>query len=108
MTNAARKFLKNDTNRVLMQGDIANAYGSINRLSLLKAVRKHIPCLVPLCASQFVRDGTVAVIQERGENGRKCELALQCSEGCLAGSTLSSATFCLTFWSKMRQTERDL
>ena len=66
MINAVRKFLKNDTNRILMQGDIANAYGSINRLSVLKAVRKHIPCLAPLCESQFVRDGTVAVIPERG------------------------------------------
>ena len=53
---------KNDRNRILMQVDIANAYGSINRLSVLKAVRKHIPCMAPLCASQFVRDGTVAVI----------------------------------------------
>ena len=50
MINAARKLLKNDTNRVLMQGDISNAYGSINRLAVLKAVRKHIPCLAPLCA----------------------------------------------------------
>ena len=55
-----------------MQGDIANAYGSINRMSVLKAVRKHTPCLVPLCASQLVRDGTVAMIQERVENGKKC------------------------------------
>ena len=74
MINAVRKFMKNDTNRVLMPGDIANAYGSIDRLAVLKAVRKLIPCLAPLCASQFVRDGTVAVIQERGENGKKCEL----------------------------------
>ena len=45
MINAVRKFMKNDTNRILMQvTDIANTYGSINRLSVLKAV-KHIPCL---------------------------------------------------------------
>ena len=74
MINAVRKFLKNDTMRILMQGDIADAYGSTNRLSVLKAVRKHIPCLAPLCASQFVRNGTHAVIQERGEKGNKCEL----------------------------------
>ena len=84
-----------------MQGDIANAYGSINRLSVLKAVRKHIPCLAQLCASQFVRDGTVAVLQERGENGRKCELHYGVVKGVWQGSTLSSAAFCLTFWSKM-------
>ena len=71
MINAVTKFMKNDTNRVLMQGDIANAYGSISRLAVLKAVKKHIPCLVPLCASQFVRDGTVPVIQEREWNGKK-------------------------------------
>ena len=86
-----------------MQGDIANAYGSINKFSVLKAVRKHIPCLVPLCASQFVRDGTVAVIQERGENGKKCELHYSVAKGVSRGSTLSSATFCLTFWSKMSE-----
>ena len=57
MINAVSKFLNNDTNRILMQGDTANACGSINRLSVLEAVRKHIPCLAPLCASQFVRDG---------------------------------------------------
>ena len=74
MINAVRKFLLNDTNRILIQGDIANACGSIDRVSVLKAVRKHILCLAPMCASQFVRDGTVAVIQERGVNGRKCEL----------------------------------
>ena len=28
-----------------MQGDIANACGSINRLAVLQAVRKHIPFL---------------------------------------------------------------
>ena len=82
MINAVRKFLKNDTNRILMQGDTANAYGTINRLSVLKAVRKRIPCLAPLCAPQFVRDGTVAVIQERGEN--EVRASLQCGEGCLA------------------------
>ena len=103
MINAVRKFLKNDTNRILMQGEIANAYGSINRLSVLKAVRKHIPCLAPLCASQFVRDGTVAVKQERGENGKKCELHYSAAKGVWQGSTLSSATFCLTFWSKMSE-----
>ena len=63
-------------------------------MSVLKAVRKHLP----LCASQFVRDGTVAVIQERGENGKRCELHYSVAKGVWQGSTLSSATFCLTFW----------
>ena len=54
MISAVRNFLKNDTNIVLLQGDISNAFGSINRLAVLEAERKHIPCLAPLCASQFV------------------------------------------------------
>ena len=70
---------------------------------VLKAVRKHILCLAPLCASQFVRDGTVAVMQERGENGKKCELHNSVAKGVWQGSTMSSATFCLTFWSKMSE-----
>ena len=101
--SAERKSLWNDTNRVLMQGDISNAYGSINRLAVLKAVGKHIPCLAPLCAAQFVRDGTVAVIQERNGNGKKSELHNSVAKGVWQGSMLSSATFCLTFWRKMQE-----
>ena len=103
MIHAVRKTLKSDTKRILMQGDIANAYGSINRLAVLKAVKKHAPCLAPLCASQFVRNGTIAVIQERGENGKKAELHYSVAKGVWQGSTLSSAAFCLTFWSKMTE-----
>ena len=40
-------------NGILMQGDISNACGSINRLQVLQAVRMHIPGLAPLCASQL-------------------------------------------------------
>ena len=64
-----------------MQGDIANAYGSIDRVAVLKAVRKHISRLAPLCASLFVRSGTIAVIQERGENGSKSELHCSVAKG---------------------------
>ena len=84
MIQAVRKVLRSDSERILMQGDIANAYGSIDRLAVLQAVRKHAPCLAPLCASQFVRNGTIAVIQERGENGKISRTALQCGEGCMA------------------------
>ena len=35
MINAVRKFQKNDTLRVLMQGDISITDGSINRLAVL-------------------------------------------------------------------------
>ena len=103
MINTVRMFMKNGTNRVLMHVDISNASGSTNRMSVLKEVTKHIPCLAPLCAPQFVRDGTVAVIQERGENERKCEPHCSVVKGVWQGSTLSSATFCLTFWSKMSE-----
>ena len=68
---------------------------------MLKAVRKHIPCFFPLCASQFVRHGTAAVIQERDGNGNKSELHYSVVKGVWQGSTLSSATFCWTLWSKM-------
>ena len=56
-----RNFLKRDTNRVLMRGDIWNACGSIDRLAVLEAVRKHILGVAPNCASQFARDGTVSM-----------------------------------------------
>ena len=97
MIGAVRRFQKSGTNRILVQGDISNAYGSINRLSVLEAVRKHVPGLAPLCASQFVKDGTDAVMQERGDTGRMCELHYSVAMGVWQGSTLSSATFCLTF-----------
>ena len=66
------------------KGDISNAYGWINRLSLHEAVRKHVPGLASLCASQFVKDETVAVIQERGDTIRKCELQLLYGAWCTA------------------------
>ena len=61
------------------------------------------PCLAPLCASQFVKDGTVAVIQERDGNAKKSELHFSVAKNVWQGSTLSSATFCLTFWSKVQE-----
>ena len=103
MIHAVRKVLRSESKKILMQGDIANAYGSIDRLAVLQAVREHAPCLAPLCASQFVRNGTIAVIQERVENGRTAELHYSVGTGVWQGSTLSSATFCLTFWSKMKR-----
>ena len=99
MISAVRKLLRNDTDKVLMQG----AYGSINRLAVLKEVRKHITCAVPLCASRFVRDGTVAVIQERDGNGKKSGLHYSVAKGVWQGCPLSSATFCLKNRSKMHE-----
>ena len=57
----------------------------------------------PLFAAQFVRDGTVAVIQERNGNGKKSEHHYSVAKGVWQGSTLSSATFCLTLWSKTQE-----
>ena len=54
IVGAVRRFLKSGTNRILMQDDIWNAYGSINWLSVLGAVRNHVPGLVPLSASPIV------------------------------------------------------
>ena len=83
-----------------MQGDISNACGSINRLQVLEAVRMHIPGLPPSCASQCVRDGTIAM-QERDGHGKKTQFHDSCAMGVWQGSTLSSASFSLTFWSKI-------
>ena len=63
MIHAVRKVLRSDSQQILMQGDIANAYGSIDSSAVLQAMREHAPCIAPLCASQFVRNGTIAVIQ---------------------------------------------
>ena len=87
-------------NRILMQGDISNACGSINRLQVLEAVRMHISGLPPLCASQCVRDGTIAM-QERDGHGKKTQFHDSCAMGVWQRSTLSSASFSLTFWSKI-------
>ena len=84
MIHAIRKVLRSDAQHMLMQGDIANAYGSIDRLAVMRAVRELAPCLAPLCASQFVRNGTIAVIQGRGENGRSTELHYSVAKGSLA------------------------
>ena len=97
------KFLRNGTDRILKQGYISKASGSTNKLAVLNAVRKHILGLAPLCFSQFVKDGTVAVTQERDGNGRKCSHHNSVAMGVWQGSTLSSATFCVTLWSKMRE-----
>ena len=63
-------------------------------MQVLKAARKHFPSPAPLCASQFVRDGVVAVIHKRDESGKKSELQYRVATGVLQRSTLSSATFC--------------
>ena len=55
--------------------------------------RKHDPSLAPLCASQFWRRGNVAVIQERDGSGKNGVAKGVCV---WQGSTLSTATFCLT------------
>ena len=48
MIHAVRKVLRSESKKILMQGDIANAYGSIDRLAVLQAVREYAPCL-PRC-----------------------------------------------------------
>ena len=76
MISAVREHLKNDTNKVLMQQT--------------KSSENHIPCLTLVGASQFVKDGTVAVIQERDGNGKKSALHNSVAKGVWQGSTLSS------------------
>ena len=57
--------------------------------------------LAPLCASQFVKWGKKAVIQERNSLGGRQEFEHEVSVGVWQGSTLSSGTLRLTFWSRM-------
>ena len=66
-----------------MQGDIANPYGSINILAVLKAVRKHIPCLARLCVSVRERWNGCGDTGKRRER-EKVRATLQCSERSLA------------------------
>ena len=77
---------------------MSNADGSLNRLAVLKAVRKHVPSLAPVCASHFVRYVALAVIQERDGSGKNSDLHYSVAKGVWEVSTLSSATSCLTFW----------
>ena len=83
MINAVRKFLKNDTNRILMQGDNANAYGSINRLSVLEAVGETHPLPGPaVCLTIRERWNSCGESRERRER-EEVRATLQCSERCL-------------------------
>ena len=55
MIAAVRRQLKDGETLILMQGDISNAYGSINRLLVLKTEKRFEPSFAALCAPQFVR-----------------------------------------------------
>ena len=68
-----------------MQGDMSNAYGSTSRLEMLEAVRRHVPSVVPLCASQFLRCGTRSGIQERDTDGERVERQSEVSAGVWQG-----------------------
>ena len=81
MINAVRKFMKNDTNRIPDAGWYCECVWLNQQIVCVEGIEKHILCRAPQCASQFVRDGTVAVTQERGENGKKCELHYSVAKG---------------------------
>ena len=85
-----------------MLGGITNACGLIMRLAVLSALRRHAPSLAPLCAAQFARNRTVAVIPDREQDGRKCELQYSVATEVWQRSMLSSPTFRLTCWSRMK------
>ena len=73
-----------------------------NKTNMHDAVRKHVSGLAPLCASQFVKDGTVAVMQE--QRRARCANSITVFLWvCGKRARLSRATFCLIFWSKMRE-----
>ena len=78
-----------------MPGEISNADGSVDRFAVLRAVEGHVPSFALLRASQFLRGGTQAFIQERDTDGTRAEKKHEVSAAVWQESTLSSATFCL-------------
>ena len=76
MINAVRKFLKNDTNRILMQGDICECVWLNQQIVSAEGGEETHPLPGPaVCFSVCERWKRLRwVIQERGENGKRCEL----------------------------------
>ena len=71
MIDAVRKFLKNDTNRILMQGDIANAYGSINRFVSAEGSEETHPLPGPaVCISVCERWNGCGEYRKEARTGR--------------------------------------
>ena len=65
-----------------MLGGITNACGSIIRLAVLSALRRHAPSLAPLCAAQFARMNCCG--DPRARTGRKeVRVPVQCGSGSL-------------------------
>ena len=58
----------------------------------------HVPGLAPLCASQPVKDGTMAVIQERDAKGFQQQHQCPVWTVVWQGTSLSSASFRVTLW----------
>ena len=51
-----------------MQGDISKEYGLVDRLAVLRVVRRHAPQLAPMSASHFERGATKVVFQGKNRS----------------------------------------
>ena len=76
---AVRRLWKDKLKRILTQ-DTAYAYDSMDRFDVLQ----HVASLAPLCAAQFVKDGTRAVVAGEKQQRRKDKAPLHSLGYCVA------------------------
>ena len=92
MIGAVRRLLSDGDNRILMPGDISNAWGSIDMVAVLRAVRLHAPQTgSSLCLT--ILDGRDESGHPRKREPRRRSLARK--------APLSSGTLSITFRSRM-------
>ena len=78
-----RPFPLGDSNRILMLGGITNACGSIIRLAVLSALRRHAPSLAPVARCTVRKLNCCG--DPRARTGRKeVRAPVQCGHGSLA------------------------
>ena len=69
MIRSVWQIVKGQDNMILMHGDIANVNGSLDPLAVLRAIRRRLLGLAPLCPSLFLTDSTKADIQVHDAEG---------------------------------------
>ena len=84
MINAVRRRLGQNTKQVLMQGDISNAHGSINRLCVLKAIIKTRPLPGAAVCLTICERWCGCFHTRTGRSWEEDPPPLQRCEGCLA------------------------
>ena len=76
---------------VFVATDIENAFGTVQRLFVLKALLKHLPFLAPIMALLWGKEHNSLLIP----NGIQCFGELKVTEGVFQGECLSTAVFCI-------------